>query len=167
MPLVTKRTMPPHQNHLSRNGVTTDSRFPKHQLMSMYTVQKESGELDKDLTDLFLGGWQPGTGSHANATLLWTPRDEHGRDAGPGPDICWDRGGNISPLGLREMNNDEKEVLAPPHAEDAAALIRNHITALLHLRQLAAEASSAGGHQGTECVRQCGHPQNVLLTRSE
>ena len=37
-------------------------------------------------------------------------RSEQGREVQTGPEICWDRDGTIEPLGLVEMDEEEKEV---------------------------------------------------------
>lgn len=107
---------PHHQNNSTRNGSTTDGRFSKQQLLSIYKAQKVSGKLGKNIADLIVGGWQPGnvmTGSSS----LWNQKDEPGKESGSGPEICWDVNGDISPLCLREMSDEEKEVIQPTSCE--------------------------------------------------
>lgn len=109
---------PHHQNNSARNGTIADSRFSKDQLLSIYKAQKESGELGKNIVDLFIGGWQPGN-VIAGSGSLWSQKDELGKDSAIGPDICWDINGDLSPLGLREMSDEEKEVTQLPYMHSA------------------------------------------------
>ncbi|KAI9830608.1 MAG: hypothetical protein M1826_004634 [Phylliscum demangeonii] len=101
--------VPPHhfQNSPARNGVMTDSRFSKQQLLGMYKAQKDAGELGRNTADLFMAGWQAG-GVGAGGAPSWTQKEDAGRDSAPGPDLCWDFDGRISPLGLVEMSEEEK-----------------------------------------------------------
>lgn len=44
------------------------------------------------------------------ATSASWGRSEQSRDSQPAPDICWDRDGTLEPLGLIEMDDEEREV---------------------------------------------------------
>ena len=87
----------------------TDTRYSKEQLLDLYKVQQSSdGGLRDGLASLYVGGWQPDV-PNGVATGSWG-RSDNSRDSQSGPDICWDRDGSIEPLGLLEMDDEEKEV---------------------------------------------------------
>ena len=98
------RYVPPH-----RNGTLTDTRYSKEQLLDMYRAQYNAqGGLNEGLSDLYIGGWQPDV-ANGTAGASWS-RSEQSRDTQPGPDICWDKDGSIEPLGLIDMDDEEREV---------------------------------------------------------
>ena len=87
----------------------TDTRYSKEQLLDLYKAQLSSeGGLRDGLQNLYVGGWQPDLAN--GATSASWGRSEHSRDSQPAPDICWDRDGTVEPLGLIEMDDDEREV---------------------------------------------------------
>ena len=64
------------------------------------------------MTELFVAEWQPGAGNApSTAGSIWNRKDDAGRDAAAGADICWDSNGGTVPLGLLDMTDAEKEVL--------------------------------------------------------
>ena len=86
-----------------------DMRYSKDQLLDLYKFQSGvEGSLKDGLPNLFVGGWRPDTANGA-ASQGWGG-GEQGRDGQPGPEICWDRDGSFGPLGLHEMDDEEKEV---------------------------------------------------------
>lgn len=98
------RYIPPH-----RNGTLTDTRYSKDQLLDLYKAQLSSeGGLREGLSSLYVGGWQPDV-SNGPTSAGWG-RTEHSRDSQPAPDICWDRDGAGEPLGLMEMDDEERDV---------------------------------------------------------
>lgn len=98
------RYVPPH-----RNGTIADARYSKGQLLDLFQRQQSThGGLSDDLNSLFVGGWQP-DGANGNATGSWG-RGDHNRDPPPGPEVCWDRDGRVEPLGLTDLDDEEKEV---------------------------------------------------------
>ncbi|KAK3075372.1 kinesin-like protein [Teratosphaeriaceae sp. CCFEE 6253] len=97
------RYVPPH-----RNGTVGDLRYSKDQLLDFFRAQQSAdGGLKDGLSHLYVGGWQPETANGASSAG-WG-RAEHSRDSQPGPDVCWDRDGGIEPLGLSDMDDEEKE----------------------------------------------------------
>lgn len=95
--------MPPH-----RNGTLPDTRYSKDQLLELYKSQQSvDGGLRDGLSNLFVGGWQPDI--HDENSSTWG-RNEHSRDTQPGPDLCWARDGTTEPLGLVDMDDEEREV---------------------------------------------------------
>lgn len=98
------RYVPPH-----RNGTVADTRYSKDQLLDLFKAQQMSeGGLRDGLPSLYVGGWQPDI-SNGSASAGWG-RPEHSRDGQPGPDICWDRDGTVEPLGLVDMDSEERDV---------------------------------------------------------
>ncbi len=98
--------VPPH-----RNGPIVESRYGKDQLLQLFKGQKETEELNDDLSSLYVAGWEPSAANGA-AGAGWGRRDDYGRDAQPTSDVCWEPEGNTHPLGLVDMSEEEKEVCA-------------------------------------------------------
>lgn len=87
----------------------TEARYSKDQLFDLYRAQQASeGSLEENLSRLFIGGWHPEAGN-GPSNASWG-RAENSRDNQPGAELCWDKGGSIEPLGLVEMDEEEKEV---------------------------------------------------------
>jgi PERQ amino acid-rich with GYF domain-containing protein len=59
------------------------------------------------LPNLYIGGWQPD--SNNTSSVTWGKSDS-ARDSQPSADVCWDSDAGIEPLGLLEMDDEEKEV---------------------------------------------------------
>lgn len=107
--------IPPHmssnyQSSMLRNGAANEVRYSKDQLLNLYKAQRESGNLGKNVADYFVADWNPHVETSA-VNGAWGKRDDH-RDTPSGPEVCWDHGGNVEPLGLIDMTDDEKEVCA-------------------------------------------------------
>ena len=97
------RYVPPH-----RNGTLPDTRYNKDQLFESFRVQQSlDGGLSDGLSELFVGGFNP---DMANGGSAGWGRNEHNRDVQPGPDFCWDRDASHEPLGMQEMDDEEREV---------------------------------------------------------
>jgi len=84
-----------------------ETRYSRSQLLDLFKEQREMGDLDGDLAELYVGD-QDGTSQNGAGQSKWA-RNEL-KDNGTGPDICWDRGGGIEPLGLVDLTEEEKEV---------------------------------------------------------
>jgi PERQ amino acid-rich with GYF domain-containing protein len=95
--------IPPH-----RNGTSSEYRYSKDQLLSLFRAEKEAGNLNEGLSSLFVGGWESNLSNGIN-TSPWARRDEQ-RDTTTGADICWDKDGSNPPLGLKDLTIEEKEV---------------------------------------------------------
>ncbi|KAF2162079.1 hypothetical protein M409DRAFT_69310 [Zasmidium cellare ATCC 36951] len=97
------RYVPPH-----RNGTLPDTRYAKEQLLDLYkTQQSTEGGLSDGLQGSFVGGWQPDV---TNGTAPAWGRADQARDPQPGPEACWEKDGSIEPLGLTDMDDDEREL---------------------------------------------------------
>lgn len=82
-------------------------RYTKEQLLDLgRSLRDAEGGLADGLPSLYTGGWQPDLVNGAS-TAGWG-RGEHGRDGQSGPDVCWVKDGNMEPLGLREMDDEEE-----------------------------------------------------------
>ncbi|PWY74443.1 hypothetical protein BO70DRAFT_389044 [Aspergillus heteromorphus CBS 117.55] len=102
---------PPHMSSTYpaalRNGAATDTRYNKDQLLSLYRNQRESGVLGKNVAEYFVADWNPHETSPVNGA--WGKREDS-KDNPSGPEVCWDHGGHVEPLGLVDMTDDEKEL---------------------------------------------------------
>ncbi len=96
---------------VSRNGPSSDTRYSKEQLLDMYKAQRDTGILTKNVADYFVAEWNPHI-ENASMNGVWGKRDDH-KDNSTGPEVCWDHGGEVEPLGLVDMTDDEKEVCYP------------------------------------------------------
>ncbi|KAK5175418.1 kinesin-like protein [Saxophila tyrrhenica] len=100
------RYVPPH-----RNGAVSDARYSKDQLLDLFRAQQSAeGGLREGLQDLYVGGWQPDS-TNGLGSASWG-RSDNTRDNQPGPDVCWDKDGSIEPLGLSEMDREERELFS-------------------------------------------------------
>ena len=68
------------------------------------------GGLTDGLSDMYIGGWHPDTANGVGSSS-WGRNDQN-RENQPGSDVCWDRDGSVEPLGLVEMDDEEREVCA-------------------------------------------------------
>lgn len=94
------RYVPPH-----RNGTIPDTRYTREQMLELYKeTQSADGGL---LPDLLMGGWQPEV---PNGNSAGWGRNDHPRDQQADPMACWDHDGELDPLGLHDMDEDEREV---------------------------------------------------------
>ena len=84
-------------------------------MINMFRSHRELDELKDGLSDLYMGNWEPNV-TNGNSASNWGRKDEQGREGQGGVDLCWDRDGNVQPLGLSNLTEDEKEVFdfAPP-----------------------------------------------------
>lgn len=84
-------------------------RYSKEQLLDLYKAQLGvEGSLRDALPDLYIGGWQPEI-SNGVGGASWS-RSDQSRENQQGPDVCWDKDGAVEPLGLMEMDDEEREV---------------------------------------------------------
>lgn len=85
-------------------------------MLDLFRLQQTSnGGLDSLPSDLFMGGFNP---RQANGTSGggWS-RSEHQRDNNVGPGVCWENGSIVEPLGLLDMDQEEREVRQMPRLE--------------------------------------------------
>ncbi|KAI9693165.1 MAG: hypothetical protein M1822_005161 [Bathelium mastoideum] len=100
--------VPPHIAS-SRNGVPSEARYSREQLLDLLRQQQEAVNQAQDLSALFVGGWDGRDRNGANHV------DHNVRGEGPnslpqGAEICWELNGGLQPLGLSEMTEEEKEL---------------------------------------------------------
>ncbi|KZF23389.1 hypothetical protein L228DRAFT_246157 [Xylona heveae TC161] len=108
--------VPPHiasgtSTSVNRTGNVSDSRYSKEQLLDLFKVQRDVGDISKNLSSLFIGGWEPGASAAATHTA-WNRRDERNKDSTIGPEVCWDQNGSVEPMGLSNMTGEEKELFS-------------------------------------------------------
>lgn len=103
--------VPPHhyQNSTNRNSQNSESRYSKDIMLSIFKSQKEAGDLGKNLSTLFIDGWDPEK-AHGSTNQSWSKRDEPGREGNSlGPEVCWEFRGGVLPLGLSQLSEEERE----------------------------------------------------------
>jgi PERQ amino acid-rich with GYF domain-containing protein len=85
-----------------------ETRYSREQLLDLFRNQRDAGNLDGDLAELYVGEGENGV-TNGGGGAKWARREDS-KENGVGVDICWDRGGGIEPLGLVEMTDEEREV---------------------------------------------------------
>ncbi|KAL8932899.1 MAG: hypothetical protein Q9216_006623, partial [Gyalolechia sp. 2 TL-2023] len=99
--------VPPHMNtnHHVRGGAL-ETRYSRDQLLDLFRAQPKAGPSNIPVSDLYEEGWNPPS---ANGTPngTWSRRDEM-KDGPSGPELCWDHDGNVQPLGLMDMTEEEQ-----------------------------------------------------------
>lgn len=104
--------IPPHLNTNNssyfRNGASGEIRYSKDQLMDLYKSQRDSGTLNRNLSELFLGDWNPYE-QRDGTSSTWGKREES-KDSNSGPEVCWNNEVEVDPLGLVGMTGEEREV---------------------------------------------------------
>ncbi|MCJ1309577.1 hypothetical protein MMC25_003237 [Agyrium rufum] len=118
--------VPPHLNSnyssSQSRGLEVNGRYSKDQLLDLFRTQHDLQNGGAKVEDLFVGGWSPeATNNHG--TEGWTRRDEQKEVYGP--EVCWDTNGLIEPLGLKEMNEEEKETFSSSVNSPLKAPIQN------------------------------------------
>ena len=104
---------PTSEAHMSQVGgqpvldQPMDNRFSKDQLLDIYRSQHASDFPTKDVSSLYVNGWDPGHSNGANGRGWGKSGD--GRDT-HGPHICWDENGSVPLMSLQEMTDLEKAV---------------------------------------------------------
>ncbi|GIZ36935.1 hypothetical protein CKM354_000040000 [Cercospora kikuchii] len=90
------------------NGTTPSTKYTKEEMLGIYEVlQSKQGALTDGLATHLVGGWQPDI---TNGAAAGWGRGDNNRDTLPGPDLAWDREGTSEPLGLVEMDDEEREL---------------------------------------------------------
>jgi PERQ amino acid-rich with GYF domain-containing protein len=100
--------VPPHAQP-GRQGSLVDGRYSREQLTQLFKTQRDSDELEDDLSSLSMGSFETHTTNGASSAS-WGRKDDHGRDAQSGIEQCWDRNGSSEPLSLRDLTDEEREV---------------------------------------------------------
>ena len=100
--------VPPHAQS-GRNGSSAEGRYSRDQLLQLYHAQRESESIKDGLSSLYVGAWEPSI-SNGTSSATWGRRDDPAKEAPSGVDLCWDKDGNVLPLSLTDMTDEEKEV---------------------------------------------------------
>ena len=108
LPTPTAETPATYQPSSLMYDQPTEFRYSKNQLLDIYRAQVESGTANADISHLFESGWDPKQSNGANGRSSWG-KNSDGRDA-QGPNIAWEPRGDIQPIGLEEMSEEEKLV---------------------------------------------------------
>ncbi|KAI9657265.1 MAG: hypothetical protein M1831_004454 [Alyxoria varia] len=93
----------------SRHSSSVNTRYTRDYLLSLFQEQQETGDLDEDLADLYVG--EVDTNDNADAAnKKWGRRDDGSTESTIGPDVCLNRLSTTEPLMLFEMTDEEKEL---------------------------------------------------------
>ncbi|KAL8711887.1 MAG: hypothetical protein Q9220_003831 [cf. Caloplaca sp. 1 TL-2023] len=93
----------------TRSGVS-ENRYSKDQLLDLFRAQAKVGSSSASISDLFVDGWNPAS-TNGTSNGGWSRKDEF-KDGTIGPEICWDYSGNVQPLALVDMTEQEKEAFS-------------------------------------------------------
>jgi PERQ amino acid-rich with GYF domain-containing protein len=80
-------------------------RYTREQLLDVYRSQ-EPRLRDRDVTELYASGWMSGQ-VNGGSRQIWGKNDGH---VPQDPGVCWDTNGEVKPIGLQDMTDEEKEV---------------------------------------------------------
>ncbi|KAF4552049.1 GYF domain-containing protein 1 [Elsinoe fawcettii] len=98
------RYVPPH-----RNGVGSDSRYAKDQLLDLYKTQIGNDNASRDsLTSLYVAGWEPDQANGSSDAASGWLGQAH-RDGQNASEPFWNNDGGILPLGLVDMTDEDRE----------------------------------------------------------
>ncbi|OAL72431.1 GYF domain-containing protein [Trichophyton violaceum] len=104
--------IPPHlsSNYQSaRNG--NDNTYSKEQLLNLYKNHRGSKDWGKSITGYFMGDWDPRS-ERPSTNGSWGKQDDSKDNTTANPEVCWDHKGQSEPLGLLDMNDEEKELFS-------------------------------------------------------
>jgi hypothetical protein len=103
--------IPPHMNSNQsaqglRNGTSDNTRHDKDDMLHIYQHMKDTNRLDRNLAQAFQATWDltQKNGAAPNA-FRGDAKDQY-----PGPEVCWETNPQSVPLGLRGMDDDERQV---------------------------------------------------------
>ncbi|KAI9819335.1 MAG: hypothetical protein M1832_004040 [Thelocarpon impressellum] len=75
----------------------------------MFKSLREAGELSRNVESIFVGGWEP-KAVNGSSRPGWSSREDLKKESlGTGPEVCWEPNGEVTPLGLYEMTEEEKD----------------------------------------------------------
>ncbi|KAL8760810.1 MAG: hypothetical protein Q9184_003014 [Pyrenodesmia sp. 2 TL-2023] len=101
--------VPPHMNstYQSRGG-PSETRYSRDQLLDLYRARSTAGPSSTNVSDLCMDGWNPMLMN--GMTNGGCSRKDELKDGPPAPEICWNHDGNVQPLGLIDMTEEEQAV---------------------------------------------------------
>lgn len=76
-----------------------NGRFSKDDMLSIFVNQKEHSALDANIDRIFSGAWDLDAPDNVSSTA---------KD--PGPEVCWLNEPRFDPLGMRDMDDSERQV---------------------------------------------------------
>lgn len=135
----------PHHNsnNALRNGVSGGTRYSRDEALEIYRRMSETQALDRDLPTVFQGSWDPSF--DADGALAQTPRGDP-KEQYPGPEVCWESKPVSSPFGLRDFNDEEKDVCLGATiwiATDEMQLFSSSVNSPIKLAQGSKDAGGA------------------------
>ncbi|KAL9016647.1 MAG: hypothetical protein Q9185_006020 [Variospora sp. 1 TL-2023] len=98
--------VPPHMNaNYHTRGGMSETRYSRDQLLDLFRAQSKAASV-ADVGEFCMDGWNP-TSANGMTNGNWSRKDDSA-DGPPGPEICWSHDGNVPPLGLTEMTDEEQ-----------------------------------------------------------
>jgi len=91
------------------DSVPSGGRYSKQDILDIAAARKDLGQ-NKDVSALFMGGWDPDNSSTTNGRSGWGKSGD-GRD-NYGPEVCWNRNGDSLPIAFEEMSDVEKALFS-------------------------------------------------------
>ncbi|EER41770.1 conserved hypothetical protein [Histoplasma capsulatum H143] len=108
--------IPPHLSSNYQSGSprtnANDSRYSKDQLLSLYKSQQDQGSWRKHISDYFMADWNPSDEIPVSVNGSWNKREDLKESSTTRPEVCWDHSGQVQPLALTEMNDEEKDLFS-------------------------------------------------------
>lgn len=88
------------------------------------SLQSQSSGLSDGLSAHAVGGWQPDI---SNGSSAGWGRTDNNRDSHSGPELVWNKDGVSDPLGLVDMDDEEREVRGDENLHRGVVLGANKI----------------------------------------
>ncbi len=102
--------VPPHMNSSYHpRGGALETRYSRDQLLDFYRARSTAAP--SNVSDLYIDGWNP-TPMNGMTNGGWSRKDEL-KDSPPASEICWNHDGNVQPLGLLDLTEEEQAVRTP------------------------------------------------------
>lgn len=89
-----------------------DTRYSKDQLLELFREQRDAGDLDNDVSHLYVGDAETGY-VNGQSQGRWSRREDTTQDAAAGSEICFERNIISEPLGLTDMTEEDVAVCLP------------------------------------------------------
>ncbi|KAK2627656.1 hypothetical protein QTJ16_002302 [Diplocarpon rosae] len=98
------------QQSNSFDSAPAGNRYSKQDILEIASAQKEFPRAGKEVSSLFMSGWNPDNPNSTNGRGGWG-KSSDGRDQ-YGPEVCWNRSGDSLPISFEEMSEAEKILFA-------------------------------------------------------
>ncbi|KAJ5042325.1 uncharacterized protein L3040_004877 [Drepanopeziza brunnea f. sp. 'multigermtubi'] len=114
-PLQTPSTEAPALSQQSNlyDSAPSGSRYSKQDILDIAHAQREAAGAVKNVSSLFINGWDPDNSNGTNGTNGRTGwgKSADGREH-YGPEVCWNPNGDSTPISFEQMSEGEKILFA-------------------------------------------------------